>query len=186
MSGEARLQTEKSRRSRWARVVGGLLVVGVGTAAGVAIFGGISYINVLLRGNPDPGGRIVKALSASEVALPSDAHVTRRQEVEPYWISCSIGGPSGWNGAFVYVDFTSDLSTQAMLASANARLNAQGWKLSSPDASASDILWTWTRSVASGTALVQLSPVGKRDADQWGLIASAPPMSTRLARCATS
>ena len=67
----------------------------------------------------DPGGRILHTLRASAHALPSDAHVLYRHDLEPKWDSCDgRPGTFGWDNVVVQIHFESRSPTHAVVQAA--------------------------------------------------------------------
>lgn len=133
-------------------------------------------------GSPDPGGRIMAAVSTVQRAVPAQARIVRSQHVKPSWDSCDgRAGTFGWNDVAVVVTFTTPVPARTLLAATTARLLSAGWspyqgkdgRYQPGPRSA----W-WSRPVPGGTALALLSRDGTRGGlPQWDLSAHAPPFS---------
>ena len=132
----------------------------------------------LWHGNPDPGGRIMKALSTVQVAVPAHAHAVQTQHVKPRWDSCDARpGTFGWDDVIVLVTFTTSEPPRSLMATANARLRTAGWSRYRDFASGPRAVW-WSRPVPGGTALALLDRDGTRaGGPQWELYAHAPPFT---------
>ena len=96
----------------------------------------------------DPGGRVLDQLRPATAALPSDARIAYRNDVEPRWDSCDgRPGTEGWNDVVLQVHFTTATPDIDVLAHAEAALSRLGWL---PDAS-QPAGYSWTKALANGT-----------------------------------
>lgn len=128
----------------------GLVVVVVCLVAGYVL-------SRIWPGNPDPGGRIMTALSTIQVAVPAQAHLVRVEHVKPRWDSCDARlSTFGWDDAFVYLTFTTSEPPRSLMATASARLRAAGWSRYQGLASGPGFGWWWSLPVPGGTALALL------------------------------
>ena len=150
----------------------------IGLVAMVACVLAGYVIATIWPGNPDPGGRIMTALSTIQKAVPAQAHLVRTERVKPGWDSCD-GRLStyGWDDVIVDLTFTTSQSPRSLMASASARLQAAGWSRYQDYASGPRVGWWW-KPVPSGTAMALLDRDGTRaGVPQWDLYAHAPPFA---------
>ena len=97
------------RHSRW--TLGAALVAVVGLSVLTAWF----IRDVIGGPEADPGGRILRTLRDTGQALPSDAHVLYRYDLEPKWDSCDgRPGTFGWDNVVVQIHFESRGSTEPL------------------------------------------------------------------------
>lgn len=83
----------------------------------------------ILRGPvPDPGRRVLHQLQPAAQALPSDAHVIYRYDLEPKWDSCDgRPGTFGWDNVILQIHFQSRTPTMALVEHADQTLRRLGW-----------------------------------------------------------
>ncbi|MBX6750806.1 MAG: hypothetical protein IRY85_14230 [Micromonosporaceae bacterium] len=135
------------------------------------------------RGDPDPGGRILTALTSVEVALPEDATAVNRQFLEPHWDSCdAFPGTEGWSDVMVLIDFQTDLAPEALGAKAGPALEAAGWVDDGVVPTPHGPSWRWTRTLDDGT-VAHASLSSGMLAGTWNLAAIAPPHGRRASGC---
>ena len=160
-------------------------MLAVAALAGAAI--ACSTTPPFLRGDPDPGGLILAALTTAERAVPPDAQVTLHQEYEPLWDSCDGRADAyGWSDPIVVVQFTTDEEADILAADADAALLAQGWQHSDTSNTDPGPTVRWTRTVAGSTvatATLQPFPAVTGDGVTWELTAQAPPKGKRVSGC---
>ena len=127
--------------------------------------------------SPDPGGRILSELQTAVAALPADATVIYRNDVEPHWDSCDgRPGTFGWDNVVVQIHFSSPSAPAGMFANAVSQMTARGWTVRDRH-DYTDLVWT--RQLRNGTeAKAQLSEVGG-----WTIYAFAPPIGPRASGC---
>ena len=162
------------RAPLWAYVAtAGLLAVLASTAISAAISPGPS--------TGDPGGRILSELRPVGYAIPRDAQILYRNDVEPHWDSCDARpGTFGWDPVVVQIHFRSGLSPDDVESNADAQLRKLGWS-SAYQYSAPAIAWGWTkqlRNVTEAKAQLEVEADGA-----WTLIALAPPVGPRAHGC---
>ena len=132
----------------------------------------------------DPGGRIIAQLRPAVAALPPDARVLYRNDVEPRWDSCD-GRPStyGWDDVVVQVHFASATGPDAILADADAVLTSQRWS-SIPLARMPDVVQQmWSKVITNGTTAKISLAEDQYGTNEWSLFASAPPQGQRVSGC---
>jgi hypothetical protein len=132
----------------------------------------------------DPGGRVLHQLQPAAQAIPSDAHVIYRYDLEPKWDSCDgRQGTFGWDNVIVQIHFESRTPTIALVGNADKTLRRLGW---------SQQYYTngqagWRKQLANGSvANAQLSNVVPGQgglAQTWDLFVGAPPIGTRVSGC---
>lgn len=127
--------------------------------------------------SPDPGGRILAELQTAAAAVPSDASVIYRHDVEPQWDSCDGRADTyGWDDVVVQIHFNSPSSPGRIFGDGISRMAALGWSVSYQHG---DTDLVWTRRLRNGTeGKAALSNVGG-----WTLYASAPPVGPRVRGC---
>jgi hypothetical protein len=139
-----------------------------------------------LHRDPDPGGRILDALTPIAARLPADAHVLNRSVSEGSWGSCDGERPktAGWNPIIVDIVFTTSEDGASMVMATDQAMKAEGWTddidLTGPVGPGQ----RWTRTVATNIqALAALSPVLIADRLQWNLRAWAYPPGPQQSGC---
>ena len=136
----------------------------------------------------DPGGRILRTLGASAQALPSDAHVLYRYDLEPKWDSCDgRPGTFGWNNVVVQIHFESSSPADAVVQGADQTFRELGWDPDYGNNQSTFIQVGWTKRLDTGSmAKAQLSNVVP---DQIGvtprldLFVTAPPVGPKASGC---
>lgn len=136
----------------------------------------------------DPGGRILNQLRTAAQALPADAQVTYRNDLEPKWDSCDgRSGTFGWDDVVVQIHFQSRTGTATLVDHADRTFRSLGWNSDYHDAVKGDPQVGWSRSLDNGSmAKAQLTanvpnPTGVDRV--WDLFVSAPPVGTRVSGC---
>jgi hypothetical protein len=139
----------------------------------------------ILRGpEADPGGRVLHQLQPAAQALPSDAQVIYRYDLEPKWDSCDgRPGTLGWDNVILQIHFESRTPTMALVEHADQTLHRLGW---------SHVYDTvgqvaWAKQLDSGSvANAQLSnavPDQGGGTQKWDLFVSAPPIGPQVSGC---
>ena len=137
------------------------------------------------HGDPDPGGKILNALTSVRRAVPSGADVMMRQQNGSTWDSCDgRAGTFGWSDLTADVEFHSRKDPRLLLDDADKALRAAGWQFASAMDSPLGPGARWTRTVAGSTlASVILSPATGGNGTYWNLQALAPPQGQRTQGC---
>jgi hypothetical protein len=121
-------------------------------------------------------------LKPTASAIPKDARIAYRHNIEPLWDSCDgQAGTFGWNDVVVQVHFRSSTKPREMFADAARVLARQGWKLgrlSEPDGPGLRSDWTKPSLSASSVSLSNNTPD-----TAWDLYASAVPLGQRASGC---
>jgi hypothetical protein len=136
----------------------------------------------------DPGGRILNTLRATEGALPQDARVLYRYELEPKWDSCDgRPGTFGWDNIMVQIHFDSQSSSDAVVQRADRALRRLGWNPDYVNNQPTFIQVGWTRHLDNGSvAKAQLSdgvPDQSAATPRWDLFVAAPPVGPQVSGC---
>ena len=162
--------------------MGKALAVVIGLA-GLALIGAVLAHNSVDHAGGDPGGRIIGELQPVVAALPGDATILYRNDVEPQWDSCDgRPGTFGWNDVVVQVHFVSNMGPEGILAHADSVLASQGWQpLPLPDTPAVSQRM-WTKSLTGTVAKVQIAK-DSYGTSEWTLFALAPPQGQRVSGC---
>lgn len=159
---------------RWSVVFAGFILA----SAVIVAWGGDGHVS-----SGDPGGKILAELKPVGQALPRDANVLYRYEIEPQWDSCD-GRPEtyGWGDVYVQIHFTSKSSARTIVDQARAEMSKLGWQLSHQQDDISGIDVVWTKVLKNVTeakaALTNQTPDGA-----WNLDAFAPPVGPRVHGC---
>ena len=170
------------RHSRW--TLGAALVAVVGLSVLTAWF----IRDVIGGPEADPGGRILRTLRDTDQALPSDAHVLYRYDLEPKWDSCD-GRPAtfGWDNVVVEIHFESRGSTEAVVQRADQTLRGLGWSPDYVNNQPTLVQVGWTRRLDNGSlAKAQLSdgvPDQGAATPRWDFFATAPPVGHQVSGC---
>lgn len=125
------------------------------------------------HGDPDPGGRIMRAISAVEVGLPPHVRVLHRQHNESHWDSCDgRPGTFGWDDVSVRILFGTDEVRRDVMATVDARLRGAGWTLTGKGRRSV----RWVHPAPHGPAMALLDSTGSEVSGLhvWELYASAP------------
>lgn len=169
-------------RPRWR--IAALLVGVVGVSAFTLWFLG----NAMAGPTADPGGRILQALASTRQALPNDAHVFYRNDVEPRWDSCDgRSGTFGWDNVVVQIHFESASSTDTVVQGASQAFHTLGWQQDYLNNQSAFVQAGWTRRLDNGSiAKAQLSsavpdPTAARPG--WELFVTAPPVGPQASGC---
>jgi hypothetical protein len=136
----------------------------------------------------DPGGRILSTLRATERALPQDAHVLYRNELDPKWDSCDgRPGTFGWDNIVVQIHFESQSSIDAVVQGADQAFRRLGWNPDYVNNQPTFIQVGWTRRLDRGSvAKAQLSdgvPDHSAATPRWDLFVTAPPVGPQVSGC---
>jgi hypothetical protein len=154
---------------------------------------GVSALALWFLGNAiagptaDPGGRILQALRSSEQALPNDAHVLYRNDLEPKWDSCDgRSGTFGRDNIVVQIRFESASPTDTVVHGASQAFRTLGWQQDYVNNQSTFVQLGWTRRLDNGsTAKAQLSSVPNQSAARlgWDLFVTAPPVGPQVSGC---
>ena len=164
---------------------------GVGLAVLAAVLSAIPTACSDPHPGGDPNGQILHQLEVVDAVLPSGAHVTVKQEIEPKWGPC---GQNGWGDVGVAIVFRSGMSTAQMADWARRVISAHNWAVDStspitglPSGSGET---DWRVPVETGSAAVILTDdvpasigSGAQRPGMWYLQAQAPPEGTRAGGC---
>ena len=136
----------------------------------------------------DPGGRILSTLRETEQALPHDARVLYRYELEPKWDSCDgRPGTFGWDNIVVQIHFESQSSSDAVVQGADQAFRRLGWNPDYVNNQPTFIQAGWTRRLDNGSvARAQLSdgvPDWSAATPRWDLFVTAPPLGPLVSGC---
>jgi hypothetical protein len=136
----------------------------------------------------DPGRRILHTLGASAQALPRDAHVLYRYDLEPKWDSCDgRPGTFGWDNVVVQIHFESSSPTDAVVQGADQTFRELGWNPDYVNNQRTFIQVGWTRRLDNGSmAKAQLSNGGPNQSagsPRWDLFVTAPPVGPQASGC---
>lgn len=162
-------------------------------AAFVAVIGLLVLTAWFIRGviggpEADPGGRILHPLRATAQALPGDAQVLSRYDLEPKWDSCDgRPGTFGWDNVVVQIHFESRSSTDAVVQRADRTFRGLGWNPDYVNKEHTFIQVGWTRRLDNGSvAKAQLSdgvPDQSAARPRWDLSVTAPPVGPQVSGC---
>ena len=168
------------RFSRWPVVVLALAAIGLL---------GFGFPRTVSGGpEADPGGRILHELRTTANALPGDAQVLYRNDLEPKWDSCDgRAGTFGWDNVIVQIHFASKVPSQTLLERADRVLEGLGWSRDYLNEQSTFLQQGWTKRLDDGSvAKVQLSN-GVTDqggpTQRWDLYATAPPVGQQSSGC---
>src|ERR1700674_1015084 len=169
-------------RPRWR--VGAAVVGVIGVLALPLWFVG----NAIAGPIADPGGRILHALRSTKQALPNDAHVLYRSDLEPKWDSCDgRSGTFGWDNVVVQIHFESGSSTDAVVHGASQAFRTLGWQQDYVNNQSTFVQVGWTRRLDNGSiAKAQLSsavPAQSAAWPGWELFVTAPPVGPQASGC---
>jgi hypothetical protein len=136
----------------------------------------------------DPGGRILRTLESAAQALPGDAHVLYRNDIEPRWDSCDgRPGTFGWNNVDVQIHFESTSASDSVVRNADENLARLGWRRTYETNQATFVQVVWTRPLENGSlATAQLSstlPDQNSTTPRWDLFVAAPPVGPKVSGC---
>jgi hypothetical protein len=149
----------------------------------------IWFIKAVVYGpEADPGGRILHTLESAAQAVPGDANVLYRNDVEPKWDSCDgRPGTFGWDNVDVQIHFESASSAGSLVQWADQHLRRLGWSRTYTNNQATFIQVGWTRTLENGAiATAQLSSAvtdQNRAKPRWDLYITAPPVGPRSSGC---
>jgi hypothetical protein len=155
---------------------------------------GVSALTLWFLGNAiagpiaDPGGRILHGLRSTKQALPNDAHVLYRNDVEPKWDSCDgRPGTFGWDNVVVQIHFESGSSTDTVIQGAGQAFRNLGWQQDYVNNQSTFVQVGWTRRLDNGSiAKAQLSngvPDQSATRPRWDLFVTAPPVGPQASGC---
>ena len=148
----------------------------VGCLLAVAVAAGI-WLWIAAQPTGDPGGQVLDQLRPATVALPQDAKIAYRNDVEPRWDSCDgRPGTYGWDDVVVQVHFTTAAPDFEVRANADTALRRIGWQ---PDGNY-PVGSFWTKVLANGTTAKASLDHGQ---DAWDLFVLAPPVGQRASGC---
>ena len=125
------------------------------------------------HGDPDPGGRIMRTISAVDAGLPPHVRILIRQRHESSWDSCDgRPGTFGWDDISVWIRFGTGEARRDLMATVDARLRRTGWTLTGKDRRSA----RWVRPAPTGKAVALLSSAGSQGhgLHVWELYSSAP------------
>jgi hypothetical protein len=175
---------------KWRAIIHSRRTLGAAFLAAI----GLSALTVwFVRGpingpDADPGGRILHTLRATAQAMPSDAHVLYRYDLEPKWDSCDgRPGTFGWDNVVVQIHFESSRPTDAMVQGADQTFRGLGWNPDYVNNQSTFIQVGWTRRLDNGSmAKAQLSngvPDQSAATPRWDLFVTAPPVGPQASGC---
>jgi hypothetical protein len=169
-------------RPRWRAVAA---VVGVISVLALTLW----FVgNAIVGPTADPGGRILHALRSTKQALPNDAHVLYRNDLEPKWDSCDgRSGTFGWDNVVVQIHFESGSSTDTVVHGASRAFQTLGWQQDYVNNQSTFVQLGWTRRLDNGSiAKAQLSngvPDQSATKSRWDLFVIAPPVGPQASGC---
>ena len=130
----------------------------------------------------DPGARILALLKPTASAIPNDARIAYRHNIEPLWDSCDgQAGTFGWSDVVMQVHFRTSTKPREVFAHAASVLARQGWmpgRVSEPDGPGLRSDWTKRSPSALSVSLSNNTPD-----TAWDLYASAAPLGRRASGC---
>ncbi len=161
----------------------GVVIVIIGAVTTLAVGGFWSA----RRGNPDPGGHRLKALSSVSIALPKNADVHLRTIAEPHWDSCDgRKGTFGWSDVSMYYEFTTTEGENQLVKAAASMLTSHGWRVTQQTNAGGPYL-TGRKFLDKTIPLkVTLSPdyqVAGGPISYWNLSAFSLPVGSRASGC---
>jgi hypothetical protein len=140
--------------------------------------------NALDQAGGDPGGRIMSEIQPAVAALPGDAKIIYRNDVEPRWDSCDgKPGTFGWNDVVVQVHFGSNMGPDRIFASADSVLASQGWQALPSPSAPSVTEHIWSKSLFNRTTARLQIAKDSYGTSEWTLFAVAPPSGQRVSGC---
>jgi hypothetical protein len=121
-------------------------------------------------------------------ALPSDAHVLYRYDLEPKWDSCDgRPGTFGWDNVVVQIHFESSRPTDAVVQGADQTFRELGWNPGYVNKQSTFTQVGWTRRLDNGSmASAELSsgvPDQSAATPRWDLFVTAPPVGPQASGC---
>jgi hypothetical protein len=150
--------------------------------AAMAVIGVAVYI-ALDHGGGDPGGQTMGELRPVVEALPADAKILYRNDVEPQWDSCDgRPGTFGWNDVVVQVHFDSNTGPDGIFSHADSVLGSQGWRPLQLPSVPTVTQRMWTKSLNGALPKVQIAK-DSYGTSAWTLFAAAPPQGQRVSGC---
>jgi hypothetical protein len=153
-------------------------------AIGLLVLASLVVLWILFGPSGDPGGQVLHQLQPAAQALPSDARVMYRYDLEPKWDSCDgRQGTFGWDDVILDIHFKSKTPATAVFGHADETFHRLGW---SREYDTGEQVG-WTRRLVSGSvARAQLSkavPDQGGTTQEWDLYVGAPPIGTRSSGC---
>lgn len=141
-----------------------------------------STTSSLLAGDPDPGHRSLAALESALSVVPPGAAVMYEHRVDSHWDSCDGRSSTyGWDPISVDAAFSTDETSQQVIARARAEMGRMGWKYA---AGMSPVgTWVWSRQVQGRIATATLQPGETTDSPGWSLEATTPPATHPVTGC---
>lgn len=138
--------------------------------------------------NADPGGRILNQLRTASQALPGDAQVIYRNDIEPNWDSCDgRPGTFGWDNVVVQIHFQSRTGTAALVDHADRMLRGLGWTSDYKNVVNGGPQVGWSRRLENGSLakaqLTNVAPDQGGASQDWDLFVTAPPVGPRVSGC---
>ena len=135
-------------------------------------------------GDPDPGGRLLKAIRPVLAVAPAGAHITTRGAYKPTWDSCDgIAATYGWVEPTVDLDFTGGGTDEQVITQLKSALQALGWTFDTADSDPTGP-WYWHRTVATHVqGTVRLLGGSAFDPTDWELQATTPPAAHPVTGC---
>lgn len=178
--GDVEATPRRPRPSVLLIVVGSVVVwlcIGSIVTGVLGLFGG--------HAGGDPGAVRERALRQISAAIPAGAIVDMHDAGGLQWTSCDgRAGTEGWSDVTVDYQFTSNLSSKAVLAHAAAQLAAQGWTALAPRPAMPGPYLEWTKIIAGKPAHAQLGIFHRVPSESsWDLVATAPPQGQRASGC---
>jgi hypothetical protein len=154
-------------------------VLGLAIVIVIAVFNAGSVFGLATGG--DPGGRILGELKPAALAVPDDAKIRYRHDVEPKWDSCDgRQGTFGWDDVVLQIHFSSASASEAVSKHVDVTLRGLGWVANYNNG----MQLGWTKVLANKTtAHAQLSGDQPIDPGTWTLFVSAPPVGQRVSGC---
>jgi hypothetical protein len=143
-----------TRRSRYA----GRVVIALGVVVLLCV--GVTAFAIARSDHSggDPGGVVLRELSPVTRAVPSGSTVVDSRKNDAVWSPACPDNPTGragWSGVEVFTIFKSAETTQTVVSTVGASLEAQGWM---PTLHVDDAAWQypplgeWTRSLPGTTS----------------------------------
>lgn len=123
-------------------------------------------------------------LRPAGAALPPDARILYRNDVEPHWDSCDgMASTYGWDDVVIQVHFSSATTEEAVFSHAAAELAAQRWPEVPLGLVPGVTAKMWSKLLANGTTGKLAITKDNYGTSEWTLFASAPPDGQRVSGC---